>query len=358
MLGSQLPKNEQFSQKDYLQKLYEGNTENFIVIAHVLVEPFLTGWHQFSMDGWTVIPTSGGRQYFKEFRMTSTPDDWLNAITSLNKILLSYFICEGVPRIIYGFELPKHLPPEKFLQLPLIFGNSIHDFSIEEHATKSSELSAFIFNGMVSNDPYYQAEISQIEDWYELFNNEVVFNCVNLVRESFVIINKQFNTFAYFNFVNICTGIVLLVSALEGLFTHNQENTADIKFKFTTIGSIYYEKNVTEEFLGKYDSGQRNKKIAHLQFKNLLSELYNLRSTIAHGNYSKITKIKEWKKILTLLNVQYDEKLNQAVLSKHIALALGLLQKHILALIVQSKADLHKGVDILDEIICNTEKTQ
>jgi hypothetical protein len=65
-----------------------------------------------------------------------------------------------------------------------------------------------------------------------------------------------------------------------------------------------------------------------------------------------------WKKILTILNVQYDAKLNKAVLSKNIALALGLLQKHILALIVQSKADLHKGVDILDEIICSSEKIQ
>jgi hypothetical protein len=289
LLESQLPEKEQFSQKDYLVKLYEGHAENFIVIAHVLVEPFLRRWHEFSMDGWTVISTSGGTQYYKEFEMKSTPDDWLNAITSLNKILLSYFICEFVPRIIYGFELPKHLPPEKFIQLPLIFGNSIHDFTIEEHAKKSFELSAFVFNGMVSNDPYFQTDISQIEDWYKLFNNEVIFNCVNLVRESFVIINRQFNASDYFNFVTICTGIVLLVSALEGLFTNNQESNGNIKFKFTTIGSIYYEKNVTDEFLGKFELGQQNKKMTHLQFKNLLSELYDLRSTIAHGKYSKIS---------------------------------------------------------------------
>lgn len=353
LLDSQFPKNEQQSPIDQLQKSHERNPENFTVIAHVLIDPFLSGWHEFSIDGWAVIPTSGGRQYLKEFPISSLPTDWIKAINSLNKILLSYFICESEPRIIYGFELPRNLPIEIKLQLTMIFGNSINDFSIEDNAKKSFEVTSSVLHGTGNNDPYYQTDISLIQDWYEFFeNNESVFNCVNMVRESFVIINKQFNTFTYLNIVNICTGIVLLVSALEGLFTLNQDNSGDIKFKFTTVGSTYYEKNVTEDFLGKYAPEQQDKKIAYLQFKNLLSELYNLRSTIAHGDYSKVTQIKVWKKFLTLMYVQYDETLNQALLSKNIAFALGLLEKHILALIVQSRADLHKGVNILDEMIC------
>lgn len=353
-----LPDKIPLSEKDLLQKLYEENSESFIIIAHVLVEPFLSGWHTFSMDGWTVIPTSGGKQYVREFKMSSTPDDWLASITSLNKILLSYFICEFEPRIIYGFELPKHLPPEKFIPLVLVFGNSIEDSSREEQTKKSFELSTFLVNGWVSNDPHYQTDISLINEWYELFNNEIVFNCVNLIRESFVIINRQFNTNSFFNFLDICTGIVLLVSAMEGLFTNNQDNNADINFKFTTIGSFYYEKNVTEDFLGRFNTAHKYKKLTHFQFKKLLSELYSMRSAVAHGNYSKIKKAGEWKKILNLLDVHYDNNVNQAYLSKQIAIALGLFQKHILALIVQSKADLHKGVDILDEIICSKENGQ
>lgn len=349
----QLPESEQLSPIEQLRKYYEDNKEAFIVIAYVFVAPFRMIWHEFSIDGWTVIPTSGGGQYFKEFQISSTPDEWLKAINSLNKILLSYFICEGEPRIIYGFELPRNLPIEKLLQLTLIFGTSIQDSSNEERGLKSSELSSFLVTGMISNDPYYRTDISLIQDWYEFFeNNESVFNCMNMVKESFVIINKQLNTYTYLNLINISTGIILLVSALEGLFTLNQDNNGDIKFKFTTVGSIYYEKNVTKELLGKYGSEPVNKKIEYIQFRKLLSELYNLRSTIAHGDYSKITQKKVWKKFLTLMNFQYDETINQAVLTKNIAFALGLLEKHILALLVQSRADLYKGVNILDEVIC------
>lgn len=342
-----------------LKARYANDAEHFLVFAEILGPSFQAGWHQLSKDGWTVVfsPYSSAK-YYKVFEITSTPEDWLNSIDSLNRLLLAYFINDFSPRKIYGFELPNNLEQTVFIGLTTVFGAPQIEQIRADHRTKlefyerksklSFDMSGIIFNGM-SSDPNLQIDDSLIEKWYDIFREKVLFTSVNLLEESFILINRQWNSLSFFNYMDLSMGIILLVSALENLFTYKQENFADIKFKFGVVGSLYYQKNVTTEFLKKFDGNLLGGKFSRTQFQQILFALYDLRSDIAHGSYSKILKGKNWKRLFGLLKVGYDDSLNKAILSKHIALALGLLQKHILALIIQSNIDLLKGATIIDE---------
>lgn len=341
---------DEFSHKSIIKAQYAQNTERFVVFANVLVPPFSTRWHQLSIDGWNVIPTSGGTEYVREFVVAeTTPKEWIASIDSLNRLLLAYFISEFSPRKLHSFELPHHLI-EKLPNLFFVFGSDQSEFFNANKHQLSFEMSGDIFNGLISNDPHYQTDISLINKWYEIFNNKVLFNCVNLVKESFILINKQFSNMGFPNYVDLAMGIMLLVSALEGLFTNGQDNIGDIKFKFKIVGSLYYQKYVTAEFLKRFESSGNTEKFSESQFREILSRLYDLRSDVAHGSYEKIFKGKHWRELLALLKVHYDDNFDRVILSKHAALALGLLQKHLFALIIQSEMNLAKGINIIDEM--------
>jgi hypothetical protein len=316
----------------------------------VLVPPFHRFWHEISKDGWNVVPTSGGTKYFKIFEINSSPQNWLDSIESLNRLLLSYFINDYSPRKIHDFELPQHLEPNKMIQLLTIFGNSeINPLDVEKNLILSSLISGDMFTG-VSDDPHYKIDNSLIDEWYSLFKDKTLFTSVSLLKESFILINKQSNTMSFYDHIELSTGIILLVSALENLFTHDQDKQTDIKFKFSVIGSLYYQKYVTTDFLKEFNILYNDEKFTQSQFRDILSALYDLRSDIAHGTYKKVLKGKSWEKLFDILKVYYSSDLNKAVLSKHIAFAFGLLQKHILALIVQSKTNLLNGTKIIDDV--------
>lgn len=342
--------NEQSTIEEKLMAYYIDNPNVFIVIANVLVSPFHMYQHQLSLDGWNVIPTLQGTKYYREFNYNSTPEEWLNSIDSLNRFLLSYFINDFSPRKIHSFELPSYIKEDILVNLNTIFGNSTKSPSIEEMAKLSYYMSGTIFNS--KNDmPPYQVDNSLINEWYGIFENELIYSTVKLIQEAFILINKHNNQFNYYNHMELSMGIIILVSALENLFTYNQDKHTDIKFKFSLIGSLYYERNVTDDFLRKMDFCTGKIKFNQSDFRKLLSLLYDLRSDIAHGSNKEIFKGKNWKKLFLLLKVQDLSSANIAIIMKNVAFTLGLLQKHIFALIIQSKDDLINKADIIDQII-------
>jgi hypothetical protein len=350
MPNDNLNNNQYITQEDILKAYYDQDPEHFLVFANVLVPPFHTFWHQISKDGWTVIPTSGGTKYYKEFEINSAPKDWLDSIDSLGRLLLAYFMNDYAPRKIHSFELPQNLEKDKQIQLITVFGNpQTKPLQAEENAKLSFYMSGTMFTGM-SDDPHFKIDNSLIIEWYDLFNNKTLYTSVNLLEESFILINKQLNKLSFYNYIDLSMGIILLVSALENLFTHDQETLSDIRFKFSLIGSLYYQKNVSVEFLKGFNTNFYEK-FTQGQFREILSALYDLRSDIAHGSYKKVLNEKGWKKLFDILKIYYVDSLNKADLSRQIALALGLLQKHIIALIIQSKTDLlSKGTNIVDEV--------
>ncbi len=76
------------------------NYQPFRVKAHVLVPVFHMYNFNMTIEGWTVIPTSGGTQFIKEFHENSNRKDWMESVTNLRYILLSCFLDDFAPRII------------------------------------------------------------------------------------------------------------------------------------------------------------------------------------------------------------------------------------------------------------------
>lgn len=179
-----------FSHKSVLKSQYAKDPERFVVIANVLVPALSTRWHELSKDGWNVIPTSGGTEYYREFVVTtSTPKEWIASIDSLNRLLLAYFISDFVPRKIHSFELPQHII-KKLPNLFFVFGSDQSKSFNEYKYQLSSDMDGWIFNGFISDDPHYQTDIPLIDEWYEILKNNRLFTCVNLLKEALIIQSK------------------------------------------------------------------------------------------------------------------------------------------------------------------------
>jgi hypothetical protein len=340
--------NNKSTPKEVIKELYKDNSEKFVVFANVLVPVFSRSYHQLSKDGWCVVPTSGGTEYFKEFNIKDTELSTLTkSINSLNRLLLAYFAYDYAPRKIHSFDYPQ-LMIDKMPSLITAFGNSKENLSIEENAMLSFQNSGDLFTGMITDDPHFEIDIQQIIEWYEIFKDPYLFNSVTLIKESFILINNQFKQ-NYYDLMNLTMGIIMLVSALEGLFTHGS-GRSDISFKFKTIGALFYEKFVTNQTFDRFIHGVNSEKFSMLQFKEILKNLYNLRSDIAHGRYQTLKTPKTWKNLFSSLNVGYEDDFDEAVLIRQAALALSLFEIQILALIIEAKGDLKQGVNIIDEV--------
>jgi len=338
-----------FTSKEKIKELYKDDSENFVVFANVLVPVVSRSYHQLSKDGWNVVLSSGGTEYFKIFRIKETNLNVLTkSIDSLNRLLLSYFAYDYAPRKIHSFDYPQKLN-EEIPTLTTVFGNSIGNLSIEENAILSFMNSGALFTGPFMDDSDPKIDASQINEWYQIFHNANLFNSVNLIKESFILINNQAKSQNYYDFMNLTMGIITLVSALEGLFI-NGSGQSDISFKFRTIGALFYEKYVTNQTFNRFIRRPNSEKYSMIQFKEILKNLYNLRSYIAHGCYHKLKIPKTWKKLFSCLKLNYKDDFNEADLVRQAAFALSLLEIHILALIIEAKDELEHGVKIIDEV--------
>jgi len=54
--------------------------KKFKVRAIILVPPFHNYYFHLNINGWSVVPTSGGSEYTIEFNYDSDRKDWLNSI--------------------------------------------------------------------------------------------------------------------------------------------------------------------------------------------------------------------------------------------------------------------------------------
>lgn len=326
--------------------------EAFSVKANVLVPPFHRYYFNLNIDGWVVVPTSGGTEYVKIFEPNSKRSAWLHSITNLRYILLASFLDDFAPRVIDNFQIESIITDENRLALSLVFGSNIfenNNTSIEDSAKKASYISGEIFNGQYNNNPHYQPDINRIQFWYDTFNSNtgLAIN-LNFIMQSFVLFNKYFSNFSFYDPTDLLNGIVFLVSGLEGIFLKGQNDISDLLFKFRTIGSIYYDRYVEEEMLKRF--GTSDKKFSIQNFREILRLLYKLRSSIAHGDYEVLYKPKTWKEMITRMNVHYDNKDPIDIILKHAAMALGIFEKHILSLVIGAEENLLKGPKIMDDV--------
>lgn len=322
--------------------------DTFTVTARVLVPPFHNYHFNLDIEGWVVTPTSGGTEYTKTFIRDSKRREWIQSIEDLRYILLACFLDDFSPRVIDGFNITG-LVGKDLLSPMIVFGKNTNSLTPEEQSIKSFCFSGELFNGAYNNDPHYQPNIELIKKWFSIFRgNAGLATNLNLIQQSFVLFNKYFGEFSYFDPTNLLNGIIFLVSGLEGIFLKNQNDKSDLLFKFSTIGSIYYDRYTDQNLLNKF--GFSSQKFSVKEFRKILKELYKLRSMIAHGNYQDLNKSKTWKTLLDLKHVGHNDNDDIQMVLKNVSLALGLFQKHILSLIVGAKSDLLKGVDIIDNV--------
>lgn len=321
------------------------------VKAKVLVPPFHRYYFKLNINGWSVIPTSGGTEYIKEFNYDSDRKNLLESIEDLKFILLASFLDDFAPRSIHDFEIEglKKEDIESNIKIYSVFGNN-QDKNITsvEVAKQAFYSSNDLFIMQKSMDPHYQPDIKQIRKWFDFFKKyKYLAININFIQESFILFSNYFQKLSFFETTTLLNGIILLISALEGIFLQGQDEHSSITFKFSLIGSIFYEKYANEEFLEKFIDNPR--KFTQKGFREILKELYSIRSAIAHGDYKKLYKCKIWKKFLTLKNVAYDENDLQITL-KNVSFALGLLEIHILAIVIGAEKNLLKGIKIIDDV--------
>lgn len=321
---------------------------NMEIHAHILVPPFQQYRLECNIGEWQNIPNDGCQHFVSNVpRGISTQGLW-ERVSNLKLLLLSLFLDDLTPRLIKCFSYAGNAEAPLF-NFYNVLGNSVeYDYRQDN---ESFYISGDIFNMSQTfrNDPHYSPAIDSLKSNYEfLSGNKAFARNVNILVDSLVVFNKYFNSTAYNDQNDLLKGIILLISALEGIFLANQENTADISFKFQLIGSIFYEKYANADFIRNFGPNQR--KFSRQEFSSILKELYNLRSKISHGNHEHLFSNRDWRKFLDLKNVHFDENMSIPELYKHVALACGLLQKHIAALLIGAGPDILLGARIIDDI--------
>lgn len=319
------------------------------VEATILVPSFHRYYFKLNVNGWKVVPTSGGTKYIKTFGNKVSINDYLSSLEDLNNILVCCFIEDFSPRQIDNFYY-KSQDQEEIFKATQVFGNPPRITpSIEELAIRSFNLNSEIFGPSLTN-PHYSPNIDLIKEWFTILKaNKYLLISLQTLMNSFIIVNSYFSSFGYFDRSKLLDGIILLISSLESIFLHGQDDHSDITFKFSLIGSIYYERFVKNEVIKSF--GEQYNKFSRKDFESILKELYRIRSNIAHGQYDKLIKAKDWRKLLIKKSVFYQESFTEVHLFKSISLALCLFEKHIFTLIKGAKNNLLKGINVVDDII-------
>jgi hypothetical protein len=334
-------------------------SEQIQILAHVGPGSLNNAKYALNIAGWEVVDhtmcLSIAKQVHKKFN-----EPLLNqALRDLENLILAIFISDHIPRSIFYFDYPQDLemPDQMFFQQ--VLGNPPNPIvdSVEKTIIQSFTQSGWIFNFKPGDVQDMVPANQTVEEWFNLLSQKPhLASSLSLLQYSFRSINLLFASYRYGDYLQLTNAILAMISGLESIFFHASDDHADITFKFQIVGTAYYTKFASEEFLGRFSSeGRKIKKLSFAEFKFLLKQLYGMRSKIAHGSIRELLYGKDsarnWNKFFEGLNVGKFDTGSVAHLRGHVLLALGLLQKHILALISCAKQELAKGPSILDELL-------
>lgn len=320
-----------------------------IIHAHILIPAFQRYRLECNIGGWQNMPNDGCQHFVADIPEDVSTQDLWDKVNSLKLLLLSLFLDDLTPRLIKSFSYANN-NEDRFFNFYNVLGNS-NEFDFRQD-NESFYISSDIFNMSQTfrNDPHYSPNINTLNNSFRfLEENKPFARNLNILVDSLIIFNKYFNSTSYNDQNDLLKGVILLISALEGIFLANQENSSDISFKFQLVGSSFYEKYADENFIRNFGDNQR--KFTRKEFSSILKELYNLRSKISHGNHERLFSNRDWRRFLTLKNVRFDENMSIPELYKNVALACGLLQKHIAALLIGAKENILVGAKIVDDIV-------
>jgi hypothetical protein len=342
---------------DVIDSIHDKHPNQIMLSAFVGPGSMKNAAYQIDLASWSAKDKSLYLIFDRALPLEFNEEQIYSAVNDLESILLALFVNDHIPRKIFFFNFPSDLDEESTLKLITILGNRHAQLPNEELLAKIFSQGGLIFN-FKWQDSFNTVPSNQvIAEWFQFFSqNKSISTSIDLVQESFSLINQLNGNFGFYDYLKLSSAIILLVSGLESLFFQNSDDKADISFKFRVIGAIYYEKYVLDEFFKVFNDGST--KLSFSQMKNLFGLLYDIRSDIAHGrspdvfNGSKKNN-KRWNKFINLLHVAPVSENLQGSLTKIISFSLGSLEKHLLGLIYCSKENLIKGVKIVDEIFEN-----
>ncbi len=341
----------------YLEKPDDPNPRSFAITALIGPGSMKNALYSMDLEGWHFVDKLFCMFAFREFKPDTSLREIDSAVRELETVLLAIFVNDHIPRKILWFNYPADLPDNRSIQLTFSLGSS-HELELPDQSL-TAEL--FFQQGWIHINKASRAEeeeitdVQQIRDWYGfLRQNKPVAASIALIQQSFVAINRLSGSSSYHDFTDLSMAVILLVSGLESLFSYKSEDKADIAFKFRTVGALYYSKFATDGYLKRF--GDHFSKLGGVQFREVLKFLYDVRSDIAHGRSPVIfhadkDNIKRWNKFLGLLNINGIHGGSAGLLTQPISMALGMLEKHIFALIYCSREHLTKGATIIDEYI-------
>ncbi|MFA6271914.1 MAG: hypothetical protein WC693_02280 [Patescibacteria group bacterium] len=273
-------------------------------------------------------------------------------IRKLEILLLSIFINDFIPKKISHFEISDFGNFDQDLQLRLIgiFGQKP---IVLEHKTKKAldSFSSIGLNNLMIkgfHDINYVVPSKIITELYHfLLNNQNITNSLGLIQEGYRIINKLFTNqfYGFFDEFALKNAILLIVSGLEGIFVKN--SSSEISFQFSTIGSIYYDRCVDEKYFEQFDNVE---KIPTCDFFDVLKKLYEIRSSIAHGNSNNLLeKVRKINEIFVKNGIQQIQIVKENNLRSIILSLFIFLQPHIIGIIFGAREKLNNK-EIIKEI--------
>ncbi|MBK9924558.1 MAG: hypothetical protein IPP66_04625 [Anaerolineales bacterium] len=342
--------------------MVDNSSKGTLVTAVVAPGSFNNARYQFDFSLWKPSDNSRTILFSREFEQFENDSNLLSSIEELEKIILSLFLCDSVPRKIYYFEYTVDSSAADRLKFLRVFGQPRAHFESEQFIhTKSFFRLGHFTQSPLENVDFVPPE-SDIKSWFNfLSQNAHISASLALIQESFGLAHELYAGLRITSFTELSTVLLLLVSGLESLFTHGSDSHADISFKFRTVGAAFYTKYFQKSSLQRNDINQRGK-FTYTEIKNILRLLYDLRSTIAHGNFN-LTFFSE-KRIGKLLDNLFSavgvgevSKDMKSIYFAHLLLSLELLEGHILGVFRGAKSSLNMGVDILDEVLSDKDNS-
>jgi hypothetical protein len=329
--------------------------ETFMLWAVVGPGSHTNAKYSFSLAGWSLDDCCSSMIFSRKIPLNFQDAEIYRAVQDLENILLALFVNDRLPRKIFYFSYPKSLPKDIQVRLIFMLGQPKDGPAADQEITKESfSHSGFWLNRRLDQDQDWIASNSDVKEWFDLFHSkEALAGSIVLLQKSFWTINGLSGKYRYYDYLDLCEAVVLMIAGLESLFVQGASGEISVQFKL--VGSAYYTKFVRDADLEGFD--QTARKLSFTQMKTLLGHLYDIRSAVAHGQARSLFAGKKtkwqskWQQILRCMNVGDREPQDKTWFFSHVLLALGFAQKHIFAMISHLNEHPIRGIAMLDDLI-------
>lgn len=324
--------------------------ENKIYIfARVNPEAFASYRQDQKIGEWNPIAGTGGRRYFVELPLKTNEKILHKLLDDIHCLLTAYFLTDFQPRDLVDFKvLTGSNNQESIIPAMMIFGNSnfIEFPYSQDIGDEQIILSPRIRSMAVFDSPVANIQFSEKYPWNELKNHYEfiktkpdLFKRLVLVREAFMNLNSAFSSQVYSRETELLIGTIILISTIESLILKG--NKEEIRFKFSIIAAILYEKNVEETDFKNQKLPNSKTKLDFDEARQLFKTLYDIRSDLAHGTLNTVFKSSDiyWQKLAKIFHVGIGANQSFSTRMKNYALIMNFIQYHIAIFIKKSLHD-------------------